>query len=78
MDTILPFDNVEPADARAALRTHLEQLYIEHRELDELIARLGAQAPFDQLQLRRLKKRKLVLRDTIQHYQSMLIPDIIA
>ena len=50
----------------------------EHRDLDAAIAALGARTPIDSLQLQRLKKRKLVLRDLIARLESALRPDIIA
>jgi hypothetical protein len=61
-----------------AAKAKLEQLRIEHRDLDEVIARLSEKGPFDQLQLQRLKKRKLVLKDLIAKLESKLLPDIIA
>jgi hypothetical protein len=61
-----------------ALRAKLAELRIEHRDLDDVISRLSESSPFDQLQLRRLKKRKLVLKDMIAHIESQLLPDIIA
>jgi len=61
-----------------ALRAKLAELRIEHRDLDDVISRLSETSPFDQLQLRRLKKRKLVLKDMIAHIESQLLPDIIA
>jgi hypothetical protein len=60
------------------LRRRLENLKIEHRDLDDVIARLAEEAPFDQLQLKRLKKRKLALKDQIAQLESALVPDIIA
>ncbi|MDQ2878089.1 MAG: DUF465 domain-containing protein [Pseudomonadota bacterium] len=56
----------------------LEVLRTEHRDLDSAIAALGASGPIDQLQLARLKKRKLRLRDEIAMLEGQLIPDIIA
>ncbi len=56
----------------------LEDLRVEHRDLDEIIIRLAQDAPFDQLQLKRLKKRKLALKDQITMLESSLVPDIIA
>ena len=50
----------------------------EHRDLDDVIAALGETAPFDQLQLQRLKKRKLMLKDEIAQLEDQLLPDIIA
>jgi hypothetical protein len=61
-----------------AIRARLEELRIEHRDLDEVIDRLIEKPPFDQLQLQRLKKRKLGLKDQILRLESQLIPDIIA
>ena len=70
-------DTPEPLDAEA-IKAKLEALKSEHRDLDEVIDRLIEKAPFDQLQLQRLKKRKLSLKDQIIRLESQLIPDIIA
>jgi hypothetical protein len=64
------------ADREALLR-RLHELRTEHRDLDTVIARLDA-GPVDQLQLQRLKKRKLKLKDEISWLDSQLLPDIIA
>lgn len=57
----------------------LNALREEHRDLDDVIARLTAQGTvYDQLQLQRLKKRKLQIKDMIARLQSELIDDIIA
>ena len=56
----------------------LELLRLEHRDLDAAIAALGADGSADQLQLMRLKKRKLRLRDEIALLEDALVPDIIA
>lgn len=56
----------------------LELLRIEHRDLDSAIAALALSNAGDQLQLARLKKRKLRLRDEIAMLEDQLIPDIIA
>ena len=61
-----------------ALRAQLATLKTEHRDLDDVIARLAERIPFDQLQLQRLKKRKLLLKDQISKIESELLPDIIA
>jgi hypothetical protein len=61
-----------------AAKAKLEQLKMEHRDLDEIIARLTEQGPVDQLQIQRFKKRKLVLKDLIAKLESQLLPDIIA
>ncbi|MFT5487205.1 MAG: hypothetical protein ACI9JL_001653 [Paracoccaceae bacterium] len=61
-----------------ALRQKLAELELEHRDLDDVIARLTERAPYDQLQLQRLKKRKLILKDQISRIGDQLLPDIIA
>jgi hypothetical protein len=61
-----------------ALRHRLQALMIEHRDLDEVISRLMETAPYDMVQLQRLKKRKLALKDQIARLQGQLTPDIIA
>jgi hypothetical protein len=66
------------ANQEAEIRLKLQQLRIEHRDLDEVIRRLTADPTVDQLQLRRLKKRKLLLKDMIAHIENDLIPDDIA
>ena len=68
----------ERAESQAAIRRKLEELRVEHRDLDDMIARVNEEAPFDQLRMQRLKKRKLALRDQINRLQSELLPDIIA
>ena len=60
------------------LQERLAQLKQEHRDLDDVIARLQESAPFDQIQLKRLKKRKLMLKDQIARIEDILLPDIIA
>lgn len=50
----------------------------EHRDLDDAIMALGVAGTFDQLQVQRMKKRKLVLRDEISTFENRLLPDIIA
>ena len=61
-----------------ALKAKLAALRTEHRQLDEMIAGLAARAPVDQLELQRLKKRKLLLKDQIAQIENELLPDIIA
>jgi hypothetical protein len=56
----------------------LEQLKIEHRDLDDAITALRGQAVVDQLQIARLKKKKLSLKDRIMRLEDQLLPDIIA
>lgn len=62
----------------AQIRKRLHVLEMEHHDLDDVIGRLSADPAQDQLQLRRLKKRKLVLKDQISRLRARLIPDIIA
>jgi hypothetical protein len=54
----------------------LRELRIEHRDLDDVIGRLTMDLYVDELQLRRLKKRKLLLKDQIARLESELIPDM--
>jgi hypothetical protein len=63
---------VDPEEVRA----QLEELRLEHRALDSAIDRLVHDPHMDQLQLRRLKKRKLQLKDMIAQLESQLIPDL--
>ncbi len=60
------------------LTNRLTALESEHRDLDDVIDRITGKGPFDQLQIQRLKKRKLLLRDLIEHMRSRLIPDDVA
>ena len=60
------------------LRKRLELLRVEHRDLDAAITALTTTGAGDQLQLARLKKRKLAIRDQIALIEDYLVPDIIA
>ena len=53
-----------------ALKTRLTELESEHRDLDDVIARITENTPFDNLQVQRLKKRKLLLKDQIEHVRN--------
>jgi hypothetical protein len=64
-----------PMDLKAT-EQRLIDLRVEHRDLDEVIGRFGRDA--DEIQLRRLKKRKLVLKDEIAKLESALVPNLIA
>ncbi|MCY4471086.1 MAG: YdcH family protein [Thiotrichales bacterium] len=64
------------ADGERTLVEKLESLRIEHRDLDDAIAGMEQRPYIDQLQLRRLKKRKLQLKDFIALIESRLIPDL--
>ena len=63
---------------RDSLLRKLHELRSEHRDLDSVIVRLSEHGAIDQLQLQRLKKRKLMLKDEISWLESRLIPDSIA
>jgi hypothetical protein len=67
-------DNVDRALFRNVEK--VRQLRIEHRDLDEVICRLSMDMHVDELQLKRLKKRKLMLKDQITRVESQLIPDL--
>jgi hypothetical protein len=54
----------------------LRELRIEHRDLDDVISRLQLDFKVDELQMKRLKKRKLLLKDQITRLESELIPDL--
>jgi hypothetical protein len=58
------------------IRTRLHELRQEHRDMDDAITQMAANPATDQLKLRRLKKRKLRLRDQITYWESKLIPDL--
>lgn len=60
------------------LRIRLEVMRREHRDLDDAIAALEASGRAEQLQVRRMKKRKLAVKDEIARVEDRLIPDIIA
>ena len=60
------------------LKARLYVLESEHRDLDDVIERLSDDKPFDQLQLQRLKKRRLVLKDELALVRSQILPNIIA
>lgn len=64
------------ANNPAEIVTRLMELRLEHRDLDEAIARLSADPTVDQLSLTRMKKRKLKLKDWIGYLESKLIPDL--
>jgi hypothetical protein len=61
-----------------AIRSKLQNLLQQHRDLDAAILSLEEKGTSDPLQLRRLKKMKLDLKDKILHLENLLIPDIIA
>jgi hypothetical protein len=65
-------------EEKAQIRQRLQALEVEHHDLDDVIGRLVGDPGQDRLQLQRLKKRKLMLKDQIQRLRARLIPDIIA
>jgi hypothetical protein len=62
-------------DESVAIRDRIAVLSIEHRDLDEVIARLAEDPVQDELQLKRLKRRKLLLKDHITVLERQLVPD---
>lgn len=60
------------------IRQQLENLRIEHRDMDAAIAALQEQTVLDQLQVARLKRKKLGLKDRMRQLEDQLVPDIIA
>jgi hypothetical protein len=65
-------------EEKTQIQLRLQALEIEHHDLDDVIDRLALDASQDRLQLQRLKKRKLLLKDQIAKLRTRLIPDIIA
>jgi hypothetical protein len=70
-------DDIGDAD-RVALMDRLVQLTLEHRDLDSVIHRLADDPTRDELQMKRLKRRKLLLKDQIARLQRQLDPDVMA
>jgi hypothetical protein len=65
-------------EERIEIELRIRELEVEHGDLNDIIDRLAVTPTQDQLQLRRLKKRKLFLKDTIARLRDRLIPDILA
>jgi hypothetical protein len=63
---------------RVAQQQRIVELKMEHRDLDTAIDRLAAVAAHDELQLRRLKRRKLLLKDQIARLEREIDPDVLA
>ncbi len=63
-------------EERVQIEGRIAALEIKHHDLDDVIERLSGQPDQDQLQLRRFKKRKLVLKDSISRLKIQLVPDI--
>jgi len=58
------------------IQRRIEELHLEHRDLDLAIRVLAETPGHDELQLRRMKKRKLLIKDQVSHLQAQLIPDV--
>jgi hypothetical protein len=65
-------------EEKSTIEARILALEVEHHDLDDVITRLSEHPTQDQLQLRRLKKRKLLLKDSISRLRDRLIPDILA
>ena len=76
-ESVRLLDKTDETDVEL-IRRKLAELMSEHRDLDDVIARVTEAGPFDQLQIQRLKKRKLMLKDEIARLEDQLLPDIIA
>lgn len=61
---------------RAMMEERIMRLRIEHRDLDDVIKRIGDQLVYDQLQMQRMKRRKLLLKDQIAWLERQLDPDV--
>ena len=62
----------------SSIRKRVIELKVEHRDLDDAIEHLVATGTFEELKIKRLKKRKLQLKDDIARLENVLIPDILA
>jgi hypothetical protein len=65
----------DPTDSPEVLQARLVELRTEHRDLDEAIRRMTMAPPDDELMLRRLKKRKLLIKDRVSALERLLDPD---
>jgi hypothetical protein len=71
------YDNIGNPE-RVAFQQRIVELKMEHRDLDTAIDRLAADPAHDELQLRRLKRRKLLLKDQIARLEREIDPDVLA
>lgn len=71
-------DTTDSEQQQARLRKRLEQLTLEHRDLDDVINEIALSPTTDLIRLQRLKKRKLAIKDEIRSIHQRLLPDIIA
>ena len=75
MANVLSLDPTGQDARRVELMQQIVQLSLEHRDLDDVIERMAARSDFDSLQITRLKRRKLLLKDQIAWLQRQLDPD---
>ena len=73
---VLELDPTGEDARRVALVERIVRLRIEHRDLNDVIDRLGDAADVDDLQVTRMKRRKLLIKDQIARLESQLIPDL--
>ncbi|MGH8550801.1 MAG: DUF465 domain-containing protein [Methylococcales bacterium] len=71
-----PWKRMNDSLDQEQIRTRLQELESEHRDLDEIIIKLSGESYVNQFQIRRLKKRKLLLKDRIERLKSLLIPNL--
>ena len=69
--------SVSEAEIRQ-IKTRIVELELEHRDLDQLIEQLARDPSFEELHIKRLKKRKLQVKDELARLEDKLIPDILA
>jgi len=75
MAEVLSLDPSGEDARRVGLRQRIAQLSLEHRDLDEMIERMSRRSDFDALEITRLKRRKLLLKDQIAWLERQLDPD---
>ena len=71
-------DDNDLEEQKALMQKKLDGLILEHRDLDDVISVVASSRAIDLMKLKRLKKRKLSIKDEIRYIQSKLLPDIIA
>jgi hypothetical protein len=78
MADVFSLDPSGDSTRRVELMQRLVQITLEHRDLDDVIERMSCQRDCSELQLKRLKRRKLLLKDQISWLQRQLDPDVMA
>ncbi len=76
MDVLV--DQIRAMSTHDNMQRKLAHLETEHRDLDDVITRIARTPAFDQLEVQRLKKRRLMIRDEIVKLRGKILPDIIA